>query len=245
MKFVSLILFFCSFANAGDNWFSPGVENRLDQIVSVFENSDTNIRYDYIENLNDGRGFTAGKVGFTTATGDLYLVATRYSGLHNFLTVLRERAESNSASTLGLEDLPAVWKHLALDAKFKAVQDQVAEELYRRPARNYLKQIQYKSALTYLIFYDTLVQHGNGDDADGFTAILNRVSTATDEKTFLLNFLQVREQVLLNPANPDTADEWRESVDRVYALKRLVLQKKFNLDGSLQIQVWNRTFNIN
>src|SRR5262245_33374802 len=41
---------------------------RVDQLISAFENSTTEIQYDYAENIDDGRGVTAGRAGFTTAT---------------------------------------------------------------------------------------------------------------------------------------------------------------------------------
>jgi hypothetical protein len=40
-----------------------------DQMVSVFENETTSLQYGYIENLNDGRGYTAGRAGFVTRDG--------------------------------------------------------------------------------------------------------------------------------------------------------------------------------
>ena len=43
----------------------------IDSITSCFENSTKTIQYGYVEALNDGRGYTAGKAGFTTGTGDL------------------------------------------------------------------------------------------------------------------------------------------------------------------------------
>src|SRR5579862_8416717 len=44
---------------------------RADQIISVFENDTIELQYGYTEELDDGRGLTAGRAGFTTATGDL------------------------------------------------------------------------------------------------------------------------------------------------------------------------------
>ena len=44
-----------------------------DQIMSVFENDTPAIQYGYAENLHDGRGVTAGRAGFTSATGDMLL----------------------------------------------------------------------------------------------------------------------------------------------------------------------------
>lgn len=42
-------------------------------LVSSAENSDTDysLQYGYIEDIGDGRGYTAGIIGFTTGIGDL------------------------------------------------------------------------------------------------------------------------------------------------------------------------------
>ena len=55
----------------------------------VFENEDTTLKYGYIQNLDDGRGFTAGRAGFTSANGDLLHVIKTYTSLepNNPLTI--------------------------------------------------------------------------------------------------------------------------------------------------------------
>src|SRR3954449_6125225 len=94
-----------------------------DQLVSLFENDTPEIQYCYIENIGDGRGFTAGRAGFTTATADLLLVAERYTQqvpdnpLAPFLPRLREVAEQGSDSTEGLEDLPDAWRQVCQDPR--------------------------------------------------------------------------------------------------------------------------------
>ncbi|KAJ1645742.1 hypothetical protein LPJ64_002719, partial [Coemansia asiatica] len=44
------------------------------QITNIYENGDTKFHYDYCENLHDGRGYTAGIVGFCTGTADAWEV---------------------------------------------------------------------------------------------------------------------------------------------------------------------------
>lgn len=52
-------------------------------IVSSAENSTLRYteHYRYIEDINDGRGYTAGLIGFTSATGDLLEVVEYYCRL--------------------------------------------------------------------------------------------------------------------------------------------------------------------
>src|SRR5215211_6885999 len=52
---------------------------RVDKLISEFENSTSVIQYCYVEALDDGRGYTVGRAGFTSATGDLLEVAEQYT----------------------------------------------------------------------------------------------------------------------------------------------------------------------
>ena len=105
------------------------VRDRMDQVVSVFENESLQIQYQYIEHLDDGRGYTAGRAGFTTATGDLLLVVERYVALNpqsNFISLLptlRQRAKLHSPSIRGLKLLPQLWSEATQDKTFRQVQD--------------------------------------------------------------------------------------------------------------------------
>src|SRR4051794_21747519 len=50
---------------------SPDAQRVAEAITSVFENSTTELQYGYSVELDDGRGVTAGRAGFTSGTGDL------------------------------------------------------------------------------------------------------------------------------------------------------------------------------
>src|SRR5215218_7439049 len=99
-------------AAGGVGHLTNAQRHRVDQLISLFENDTPEIQYCYIENINDGRGFTAGRAGFTTATADLLEVVERYTRivpdnrLAPFLPRLREVAAQGSGSTAGLEGLP-------------------------------------------------------------------------------------------------------------------------------------------
>ena len=41
----------------------PQTKLRAARVISTFENSTTDIQYDYAENISDGRGITAGRAG--------------------------------------------------------------------------------------------------------------------------------------------------------------------------------------
>ena len=52
-----------------------------DGLVSIFENSTLEIQYGFIKDIGDGNGFTAGRAGFTSKTGDMLEVLREYEKL--------------------------------------------------------------------------------------------------------------------------------------------------------------------
>lgn len=66
-------------------------------LVSSAENSSTDYaeQYAYIEDIGDGRGYTAGIIGFTTGTGDLLEVVERYD-----MTICRKSKRADASFEL-------------------------------------------------------------------------------------------------------------------------------------------------
>lgn len=203
-----------------------------DQIISVFENDTPVIDYAYAENLDDGRGITAGRAGFTSATGDMLLVVERYTlrvpanPLAVYLPRLRELAAEESDSVEGLEGLESAWAEAAEDSAFRDVQDEVVDDEYYWPAVDHADELGLTFPLGLLTLFDTCIQHGDGEDPDGLPAIIDRTTTqmsgtpaeGVDESDWLRAFMDIRRAVLLNPSDPDTREAWAESVGRVDAL---------------------------
>ena len=110
---------------------TPEQRRRADQIISVFENETLEMQYGYTEELGDGRGLTAGRAGFTTATGDLVLVVQRYvdltpdSPLKHYLPRLMELAETEDGSTEGLDGLSEAWEQASDDPLFRTAARQL------------------------------------------------------------------------------------------------------------------------
>src|SRR4051794_9397444 len=113
-------------------------KHRAAQITSTFENSTLELQYDYVENIGDGRGITAGRAGFTSATGDLLLVVRRYSEakpdnvLAPYISALQ--AVNGTDSTKGLGGFADAWAEAAEDPDFQKLQDELVDELYFDPA---------------------------------------------------------------------------------------------------------------
>ena len=87
--------------------FDDEQKTRALQLISVFENGTAELQYGYVEDLDDGRGFTCG-LGFTTGTGDVLTVVERYrdvvgdNGLAPFITELQALAAAESDDTSNL-----------------------------------------------------------------------------------------------------------------------------------------------
>lgn len=227
-----------------------GQRRRTDQLVSQLENGTSRIQYCYVEALGDGRGYTVGRAGFTSATGDLLEVAESYTrsvagnALAPLLPRLRRLAADEDGSTDGLERLPAAWRTTCKDRRQRAVQDRVVDREYFRPARRRWRSLRLRTALSLAAIYDAEIQHGGGDDPDGVPAMLRRAKraaggtprTGVRESRFLRSFLRVRRAALLHAHDPDTRAEWRESVGRVAVFAYLVRTRQWRLAAPVRVR---------
>jgi chitosanase len=224
-------------------------KHRAEQLINLFENGSTDSSYDYVELLHDGRGITAGKVGFTTANGDLLVVVTEYTrrkpenSLVKFLPRLRELAEEESDSVEGLSGFTKAWEIAARDAVFRKVQDDITDRVYYQPAMRYVHTLGLQTALAQAAIYDTIIQHGGGEDPDSLSAIVERTNQAVkgtpaegvDEQIWLANFLKLRREDLAHAYNADTRAEWSESVGRCDVFSMLAKQGNYNLSGVIMV----------
>ncbi len=227
-----------------------------DQAISIFENGTTVLRYDYIENIHDGRGYTAGRAGFTTATCDLLEVVTRYTTvvpsnpLATFIPRLQVLCNTADSSVSGLDNLPMAWKNAASDSTFRKIQDTVVDEFYYNPAVQHAKDLKLKFPLSLLNIYDACIQHGNGNDPDGVPAMITKATSlaggspsgGADEKIWLDKFMIVRRNTLLNPFNQRTKDAWAQSVDRVDAFRGIYNGQNFYLKEKVKLTIWSTDF---
>lgn len=227
----------------------PLAYERIDAIVSLFENSTPEPQYCYVEALDDGRGYTAGKGGFTTASGDLLEVIEKFvasnpdtsQAWQKLLPTLKERAEKEDGSLEGLEEMPALWQTSCTQESFRLAQDSVIDEAYRQPAQAAAQTIGLHSQLGFLVFYDSLIQHGDGNTEDSFRALLRRTGAHPadeSEADYLERFLTVRRADLWNPADKETRKAWRASVSRVSALRGLVRGKHWDLEPPYRLKVY-------
>jgi chitosanase len=247
-----------SFITRETEEMTPEQRRRADQIISVFENETQEMQYGYTEELGDGRGLTAGRAGFTTATGDLVLVVQRYvdrapdSPLKHYLPRLLELAEAEDGSTDGLEGLSEAWEEAADDPLFRTVQDEISDELYYQQAVKWRKKLNIRTPLGLLFLYDTIIQHGEGDDPDGLPALIQRTTeraggtpkSGIKEEDWLDLFLKERRETLAHAQDEASREAWAESIGRCDALGRLAREGNYDLHGPITLEPFGTSFTI-
>lgn len=167
--------------------------------------------YSYIEDIDDGRGYTAGLVGFTSRTGDLLKVVKEYKKLRSnnklvrFIPALKSVEGTSSHGKLGNSFVNA-WKQSARDPKFIEAQDKIVKQMYLNPTVHYAKKDNL-SPLGQYIYYDALVVHGPGNDENSFGGIRREAlkrskgpKNRTEERKYLLTFLKVRTKIMKKEA---------------------------------------------
>lgn len=220
---------------AASDLLSQGQKAQADTLISYFENSTPVIQYGYFAYLDDGRGYTIGRAGFTTRDGDFYQVVVQYTQaepnnpLAPFLPVLKQLADSFSSSVSGLTGLAAAVAQAAPDPVFQHIQDISQDAFSYIPAMAMAQAIGLKTALGRAELYDAVLQHGFGTDPDGAptlvdkaTAMAGGIPAIVGDQAWLTAFLTVRQADLLNPYAQSTQVEWSQSTDRVTVFRDLM-----------------------
>jgi chitosanase len=123
------------------------------------------------------------------------------------------------------------------------VQGEVADRLYYQPSVEHSDNLGLQTALSRAVLYDSIIQHGDGDDADGLQALIERTGASVggspqigiDEKVWLRVFLRVRREDLAHPHDPETAEEWAESVGRCDVFSGIAANENYDLHGPIEI----------
>ncbi len=107
-----------------------------------------------------------------------------------------------------------------------------------------------ESALARAELFDTSLQHGPGDEPDGLYALIERTNEAVGtpaeagEPAWLDAFFDVRIDDLIDPADADAAEDWRQSTDRVECMRRIAASGNYDLAGPLTFTVYGDEFTI-
>lgn len=231
---------------------------RAETLMTYFENNSPLPQYGFSSPLNDGRGLTCGRAGFTTRDGDWLAVVTEYTALvpnnslAKYLPVLQGLAASVSASLQGLDGMAAAIVQCAQDPAFQTIQDRHQDSDSYLPAMARSDLAGTKTALSRAVLYDTVLQHGNSNDGDGTPTLIARASaqlggspaTGVDEAKWLNTLLNVREADLLNPAAAATKIEWSASTDRLNVFRALINDGNWDLSKAINIHTRDYDFSL-
>jgi chitosanase len=221
------------------------------QIVSSAENSSLNwkAQYAYIQDINDGRGYTAGIIGFCSGTSDMLEVVEDYTRrspnnvLAKYLPALKK--VNGSDSHAGLDpNYTGDWKTAAADVIFQQSQDSVRDDTYFNPAVSQARTDGLR-ALGQFAYYDAIVMHGPGNNGVSFGGIrkaaMAKAKTPAqggDETTYLNAFLDARVAAM-------KTEEAHSDTTRVDTAQRVWLKAgNFDLNTPLNWKVYGDSFSI-
>ncbi len=227
-------------------------KHRTAQITSTFENSTLELQYDYVEDIGDRRGITAGRAGFTSATGDLLLLIRRYTEakpgnvLAPYIPPLE--AVNGTDSQTGLGGFTDAWAEAAEDPDFRSLQDQLVDELYFVPAMAMAADLGIETPLGQLIMWDTMIQHGAGGH-NGTWAIIEETQRNVgpighSESAWLDAFLDACLRHLLDMYRDTTENADASSESRVDALRSLLRDGNLALEPPLTWEVYGDRFQL-
>ncbi|MCX5209280.1 chitosanase [Kitasatospora sp. NBC_00240] len=222
------------------------------QLVSSAENSslDWKAQYKYIEDIGDGRGYTAGIIGFCSGTGDMLDLVQHYTDikpgnvLAKYLPALKKVNGTESHTGLGTA-FEKDWATAAKDTVFQAAQNDERDRVYFTPAVSQAKADGLR-ALGQFAYYDAIVMHGPGTDSVSFGGIrkaaMKKAKTPAqggDETTYLNAFLDARKAAM-------KTEEAHSDTSRVDTEQRVFLNaKNFDLNPPLKWKVYGDSYAIN
>jgi chitosanase len=192
---------------------NTNAKNSSLQMTTTLENSDTQLQFNYAENINDGRGITFGCIGFCTGTYDgnelikYYTALNQSNILAKYIPALDEidagpHTESGSDGNPSVEGLSGFITDVqnCRDPLFAQAQLYELDQLYWNPAVSMWNSIGAKNALTLAFIYDMSVRHG----ADGAQDIINQATSALggtpetgiNENMYLSEMFAIRDAAL-------------------------------------------------
>jgi chitosanase len=208
---------------SGGNWKAVA-----EALTSIWENDTPVLDYAYAQNINDGRGYTSGRAGFCTGTGDAIQVVACYDMLRTaangnlmakympalmaidakFQSTGQPQGDTSTLDAVGnwIADWGASYNTAATQSDFKHCQDQIVDLLYYTPAMQAAAARNLTRALTKAALYDTWINQGDDTLAKQTDAA---VGAGASEDVWLTKFIELRRDLLAGDAT------WKTSVDRI------------------------------
>ncbi|MEU0303954.1 chitosanase [Streptomyces sp. NPDC006175] len=230
---------------------APAMKETASRLVASAEAStlDWRSQYGAIEDIGDGKGYTAGIIGFCSGTNDMLQLVEAYTEEHpdnplaTYLPALRavDGTDSHEGLDPGFTD---AWHRAAEDPAFRKAQDTTRDRLYFEPAVR-LAKTDGLGILGQFIYYDAMVLHGPGVEEDGFYGIRDAAMASADtaaeggdETAYLNAFLdESRSAIKARKVQRDTT--------RIDTAQRVFLREgNLGLEEPLVWQVYGETFRI-
>ncbi|MFB9687921.1 chitosanase [Amycolatopsis plumensis] len=231
---------------------APAKKEIAMKLVSSAENSslDWKAQYKYIEDIGDGRGYTAGIIGFCSGTGDMLELVEAYTNsvpdnpLAKFLPALRKVNGTDSHAGLG-SAFESAWKQAAATTAFQTAQNNERDRVYFNPSVSQGKS-DGLSNLGQFAYYDAIVMHGPGTSSDSFGGIrrtaMQKAKTPAqggDEATYLKAFFAARKVIMKQEeAHADTSRVDTEQL-------KFLNEGNFDLHTPLKWKVYGDSYTIN
>ena len=226
---------------------NPAKKDVAMQIVSAAENSslDWRAQFSYIEDIGDGRGYTAGIIGFCSGTGDMLELVEAYTAtkpgnvLAKYLPALR--AVNGTDSHSGLDpNFTRDWATAAGDSVFRAAQESERDRVYFNPSVRDGKADGIR-ALGQFAYYDAAVVHGY----EGMRSIRSRAllkarppAQGGNETTWLNAFLDERVIEMKK-------EEAHSDVSRIDTAQRVFLRNgNLDLNTPLDFAIYGDQYHI-
>ena len=237
-------------SNGGSGALTANQKRVAEALTSIWENDTPALDYAYSENIHDGRGYTSGRAGFCTGTGDAIQVIACYDAKRTAaqgnlmakympaLMVIDQRFQSTGQDQGSTTELDAVGSWTAdwaasdtnttTQADFRACQDQIVDLLYYSPAMDAAAQRHLTTALTKAALYDMWINQG--DDSLAKTADARAGSGATED-LWLQKFLEARRDVMWADST------WKQAVDRVAGYEKQRRRGNWDLSTAIRNDV--------
>lgn len=234
-------------------------KRKAQMLTSFWENDTTVFQYAFARNNNDGYGYTSGRVGFTTATGDSADVVkcfdlaftgagNRMKKYESALLALQKKQQmtgqiQSSTSTLDAigsytADWTATATNAATAAAFGKCQDDLVDAIYWAPTLPIMTKWGLTSALTRAALYDAFVVHGESNVGD-LVAQTNDDVGNTTQKPATAPLSAAAESTWLESfdlrrvALLDSSDAWRGAIARGALYEQQRRDGNFELSQSI------------
>ncbi|QRK11398.1 chitosanase [Archangium violaceum] len=247
-----------------DGGMTANQKKVAEAITSIWENDTPVIDYAYSENIHDGRGYTNGRAGFCTGTGDAIQVIECYVNLRSasngnlmakympglitinnrFLSTGQSQASTSELDVIGnwTADWAASYNNTTTRADFKSCQDQVNDRLYYSPMLATAKKWGLTTALTKAALYDAFINHGEYG-AREFIRAANTALGNSGQVAPVIGYNGITESAWLQKfleKRRDTlaADStWIEAIDRVAIYEKLRRRGNWDLSTAVRNDV--------